>query len=380
MTVIDQPKRRLSGAERAAAVAENVAIFVIVFAVLAAALATSFTHMHDWTVRALVATGLPHLDAASASPYGWSNAVISELIPLAGLLALRRRLVAGQSAMSYPLGLVIVGTAISVLAQLAWVSGSADGVVAAGFLAILPAIAAGAMLKLALSILDSARAERVAEDAADRKAAAEADRVRRLIARAEAEAEEARKAEAEARAEAEAEARRRAEAEALAEAERRARAEAEDERRAEVGHFRSAEETAAEAARRSAEEAAEARRHAARVQAELDQTRAAYQKAQEDLAVATELLDAEPAAPISAPPDNVRRLPQHRRPTPVLVEIPDQLPKIPEVSAELAERIAQVVRTNPSLTKKEIAELAGTSDRTVRNFFRGLTEREEVSS
>lgn len=376
MTATDQTRRKLSGAERAAALAENVAIFVIVFAVLAAALATSFTHMHDWTVRGFVATGLPHLDAASSSPYGWSNAVISELVPLAGLLALRRRIVARQSVMSYPLALVIVGTIISVTAQLAWVSGAADGRIAAGFLAILPALAAGAMLKLGLSMLDSARVARDAEEAIDRKRNAEAEEVRRIVEGAEAEAR--RSAEAEAEARAEAEAARGRERKALTEAEA-ARAERNQLRAiAEADASRLEDSAGAEAdARRDAE------REAARLRAELDQTKVALKKTADDLATATELLDLDrAAAPISAPPDNVRRLPQHRRPG--AVEIPTEIPRIEGVGAQTALQIAQVMRENPGRSQKEIAELVGTSTRTVRNFVQGLAalaeQREEVNT
>jgi hypothetical protein len=375
---MDQTRRKLSGAERAAALAENVAIFVIVFAVLAAALATSFTHMHDWTVRALVATGLPHLDAASSSPYGWSNAVISELIPLAGLLAIRRRLVAGQSVVrSYPLGLVIVGTVISITAQLAWVSGGADGTVAASFLAILPAVAAGAMLKLGLSMMDSAREARNVEEAADRKRDAEAEEVRRIVAEAEAEAR--RLAEAEAEARAEAEAARGRERKALAEAEA-ARAE-----RNQIRGIAEAEATRLEgSAGAEADARRDAEREAARLRAELDQTRVALAKTRDDLATATELLELDrAAAPISAPPDNVRRLPQHR-PRPTAVEIPAEIPKIKDVGTQTAEQIAQVMRAMPGLAQKDIAARVGTSTRTVRNFVQGLAalseQREEVNT
>jgi hypothetical protein len=347
-----------------ASLAENTTIFVMCLAVIAAALAVSFTHMHDWTVRAFSAAA--GLDQRGSSPYGWSNAVISELIPLAGLLALRRRIVAGQSAVSYALGLVIVGTAISVAAQLAWVSGGADGKVPAAFLAVLPALAAGAMIKLVLSILDSAKEEQKILADEDGKRKAEAARIAKLTADLRAEAEAARDRERKALAEAEA-ARRQAEEEAAA------RAEAEAARRQAEAILEAEAERLEDSVGAEADRARDAERKATRLEAELDQVRAAERKAREDLAVATELLDLERVKPVSAPPVRPRSIGSAPSRRVSELVIPDVLPDIDGVSAETAEKIAAAMRATPAASQKEIAEIVGTSTRTIRNFVAGLS-------
>ena len=53
----------------------------------------SFTHVHDWTMR--------HSPAGTPDWFGWANAVIIELIPVAAFLAIRRRRRAG-APIGYP--------------------------------------------------------------------------------------------------------------------------------------------------------------------------------------------------------------------------------------------------------------------------------------
>lgn len=362
-TTIEEPKPSRDYAR----IFEDVGLFLIMFAVIAAALATSFTHMHDWTVRAFVAAA--GLDPEGASPYGWSNAVISELVPLAGMLALRRRIVAGMSIVSYPLYLVVAGTMISVAAQLAWVSGAADGKVYAGALAVLPAVAAAALIKLVLSVLDSYAEERKrAERKARRKRAADAriaDAFARLQAEAVAEADARRKAEEEAEEARSRERKVRAEAEAEEARRRKAEEEAGSLRAwAEAEADRLAGETGAEAdARRDAD------RKAARLQAELDQIKAAEAKAREDANILRAQLEILQAQPVSAAPAPAKsRTPRH-----AAIELPEELPEtIPGLSPAMTQAIADAYRANPGATQKEIALAVGTSDRTVRTFVNGI--------
>jgi hypothetical protein len=189
--------------------AEDVAKGLIVLLVAAAALGASFTHVHDWTVRMLVAA-VEGSTPGDMTWYGWANACISELVPLAGLLSLRRRIASGMGLRSYALGLVLAGAVLSIGAQLAWVKGTGSVSVSAAFLAMLPAMAFIALSKLVMSDLDVIRKRKL--DAEEARAAARrtADRTAEVIAAAErkarealAEAERAREAERSARAEAE---------------------------------------------------------------------------------------------------------------------------------------------------------------------------------
>jgi MFS family permease len=159
--------------------AEDVAKGLIVLLVAAAALGASFTHVHDWTVRMLVAA-VEGSTPGDMTWYGWANACISELVPLAGLLSLRRRIASGMGLRSYALGLVLAGAVLSIGAQLAWVKGTGSVSVSAAFLAMLPAMAFIALSKLVMSDLDVIRKRKLD---AERSARAEAEEA---AARAEA--------------------------------------------------------------------------------------------------------------------------------------------------------------------------------------------------
>jgi meiotically up-regulated gene 157 (Mug157) protein len=63
--------------------AERALLALIVAGVGFAAGAASFTHMHDWTME--------NSPEDTAAWFGWVNALISELIPIAGVLAYRIR-------------------------------------------------------------------------------------------------------------------------------------------------------------------------------------------------------------------------------------------------------------------------------------------------
>lgn len=327
---------------------EDVLKFVIMFGVIAAALAASFTHMHDWTVRALMrAVEAPE---SSVSWYGWANATISELVPLAAFLSVRRRIASHMSAWSYPLVLALSGGVLSIFAQIAWVSRGVDGAVAAGFLAILPALASIAIVKLVMADFDVIRTRNAeaARKAEARRAEAErkADVTRKLedaIRSARAEAEQARKAEAE--------------------AERKAA-------QAEGGRVQAEAEAAS--AQAAAEESAG---RADRTRAEIDRARAQAERAQADARKATE-----EAGKLRAEADELARAREahaaqtpRRRPARVLIDLPADLPFVEGVSPELVARVVNVIRDCGSATQSEIAEQAGTSDRTVRKVVQALT-------
>ncbi|MGW1057646.1 hypothetical protein [Micromonospora rubida] len=198
---------------------EDAIKLIILVAIMAAALAQSFTHMKGWTMR--------WAPDNTNDWFGWANAVISELLPIAATLSLRRRLRQGKSLMSYPLFVLLLGAVLSIGAQLAAVG--ADASMSAKFLACLPALAFLLLSKMVLGDLDAGRKQKLseAEEAERRRAEAEAWEKRIRAARAEAEVVDRKRAEAEANLRAEAEARTRAEAEVKSETEARQAAEAE---------------------------------------------------------------------------------------------------------------------------------------------------------
>lgn len=72
--------------------------------------AASFTHVKDWTMA--------NSPAGTGEWFGWANAVISELIPMAALLTIRQRRRTGGSV-GYPLFLLVCAAGLSLSAQLA---------------------------------------------------------------------------------------------------------------------------------------------------------------------------------------------------------------------------------------------------------------------
>jgi hypothetical protein len=319
--------------------------------VAGAALSASFAHVHDWTVDVLVAaTGQT---AQAVSWLGWVNAICSELIPLLGLLSLRRRLAAGLPLRSFALALVIGGAVMSLSAQLAWVGGMDTGL-SAWLLSTLPALTFMGLSKLVVGDLDVARKrKRAAADEAGRKRKAEAE-TRRRIERAEAEAEAARRAEAAAiSAHAEAEAQ-------WTDLHTAARAEAEAER-----------QRADEAEQRAAVAQAEAETRLAAV----DQTGAA--RAAEDIRAWRDRCDRlaaqrdELAAQLAAQrPARTRRPPAGDAP----LKLSDGSP-VPVVEGNTPATVAAVLNAQlaePDATQGRLGELAGVSARTVRNVLTAL--------
>ncbi|MDT0532642.1 hypothetical protein RM555_26950 [Micromonospora sp. DSM 115977] len=121
----------MSRAERA----EGALLVLILLVVGAAAGWASFTHVHDWTM-ANSPTGTP--DA-----FGWVNACVSELVPVAALLEIRRRHRAGAPT-GYPLALLIGAACLSLAAQLAVAKPGVSG----WLLSAVPALAFMALVKL----------------------------------------------------------------------------------------------------------------------------------------------------------------------------------------------------------------------------------------
>src|SRR3954470_18616719 len=89
---------------------EGLVLVAILLLVAGFAGAASFTHVKDWT--------LANSPTGTGEWFGWANAVISELVPIAALLTIRRRKRAGQP-IGYPMALLIAAAGLSLAAQLA---------------------------------------------------------------------------------------------------------------------------------------------------------------------------------------------------------------------------------------------------------------------
>lgn len=117
---------------------EGLVLVAILLTVAGFAGAASFTHVHDWTMA--------NSPAGTPGWFGWANAVISELVPTACALVIRRRRKHGQPV-GYALGLLIAAVALSLAAQLAVAKPGLSG----WLLSAVPAIAFVALTKLVLS-------------------------------------------------------------------------------------------------------------------------------------------------------------------------------------------------------------------------------------
>ncbi|MET8283534.1 DUF2637 domain-containing protein [Micromonospora sp. NPDC005174] len=122
------------GTERA----EGLALVLIVLTVGGLAGAASFTHVHDWTMN--------NSPAGTGDWFGWANAAISELLPFAALLTIRRRRRTG-GPVGYPLFLLVCAVALSLAAQLAVARPSPSG----WLLSAVPALAFLGLSKLVFS-------------------------------------------------------------------------------------------------------------------------------------------------------------------------------------------------------------------------------------
>ncbi|MEV6375465.1 hypothetical protein [Micromonospora musae] len=117
---------------------EGVVLVLILLTVAGFAGAASFTHVKDWTLA-----NSPH---GTGQWFGWANAVISELVPIAALLTIRRRRRAG-APIGYPLFLLIAAASLSLAAQLAVAKPGPSG----WLLSAVPALAFMALVKLVLA-------------------------------------------------------------------------------------------------------------------------------------------------------------------------------------------------------------------------------------
>jgi hypothetical protein len=110
----------------------------ILLLVAVAAGAASFTHVHDWT--------MDNTPDGTPGWFGWANAVISELVPVAALLTIRRRR-RSNGPIGYPLALLIAAAGLSLSAQLAVAKPGPSG----WLLSAVPALAFMALVKLVLA-------------------------------------------------------------------------------------------------------------------------------------------------------------------------------------------------------------------------------------
>ena len=126
--------RGSSRTERAEAVVQ---VLILLF-VAGMAGAASFTHVHDWTMR--------NAPAGTGSWFGWANAIITELVPAAAGIEVRRRK-RDHRPVTYPMAVLITDAAVSLAAQLSDATHTLGGALAFA----LPALAFLALTKLALS-------------------------------------------------------------------------------------------------------------------------------------------------------------------------------------------------------------------------------------
>ena len=117
---------------------EGLVLVVILLLVAGFAGAASFTHVKDWT--------LDNSPPGTGAWFGWANAVISELVPVAALLTIRRRRRARQS-IRYPMFLLVAAVALSLAAQLAVAKPGLSG----WLLSAVPALAFMGLSKLVLT-------------------------------------------------------------------------------------------------------------------------------------------------------------------------------------------------------------------------------------
>lgn len=117
---------------------EGAALVAILLTVAVFAGAASFTHVKDWT--------LANSPPGTGQWFGWANAVISELLPTAAALDIRRRRRTGQP-IGYPAAVLAGAVTLSLAAQLAVAKPGPSG----WLLSAVPALAFLALTKLVLS-------------------------------------------------------------------------------------------------------------------------------------------------------------------------------------------------------------------------------------
>ncbi|MFE9689836.1 DUF2637 domain-containing protein [Micromonospora sp. NPDC005806] len=116
---------------------EGPVLVVILLTVAGFAGAASFTHVKDWTLN--------NSPQGTGQWFGWANAVISELVPVAALLTIRRRKRTG-GPIGYPMFLLIAAVVLSLAAQLAVAKPGLTG----WLLSAVPALAFMGLSKLIL--------------------------------------------------------------------------------------------------------------------------------------------------------------------------------------------------------------------------------------
>jgi hypothetical protein len=126
--------------------AEDTAQTVILALVAGMAGAGSFTHVHDWTMR--------NVPPGTGSWLGWANAVITELVPAAAGIEIRRRK-RQHCPVTYPMTILVADAVISIAVQLS----DAVHTLAGGVAFALPALAFLALTKLVLSRARSSNQE-----------------------------------------------------------------------------------------------------------------------------------------------------------------------------------------------------------------------------
>ncbi|WP_430782962.1 DUF2637 domain-containing protein [Actinoplanes sp. G11-F43] len=117
---------------------EGLLLVAILLVVGGFAGAASFTHVKDWTMA--------NSPAGTGEWFGWANAVISELIPMAALLVIRQRRCTGGSV-GYPMFLLVCAAGLSLSAQLAVAKPGPSG----WLLSAVPALAFLGLSKLVLA-------------------------------------------------------------------------------------------------------------------------------------------------------------------------------------------------------------------------------------
>src|SRR3954453_12583302 len=90
---------------------ESAVKVLILLSVAGMAGAASFTHVHDWTMH--------NSPTGTGDWFGWANAMVSELIPLAAGLEARRRHRLYGTAGVYPIALILGAVALSLTGQFA---------------------------------------------------------------------------------------------------------------------------------------------------------------------------------------------------------------------------------------------------------------------
>lgn len=118
---------------------EGGAQVLILLAVAGMAGAASFTHVHDWTMH--------NSPRGTGDWFGWANAAVTELIPLAAGLEARRRRNRGIPVGRYPIGMILGAVTLSLAGQFAEAKPGVSGWI----ISAIPALGFLALIKLVLS-------------------------------------------------------------------------------------------------------------------------------------------------------------------------------------------------------------------------------------